>query len=255
MTLANVYRTVFSKGWRKAWTGGVPVALSAAPKYLTLGPVYYFCNDSLGLPTFATVCVVTVGATFAIYGGETQNIQLALNDKRPGSIPSKVASYPWWKRLSPASPGWGINLVRNYITISGMRPLAEYTTHKIESMPGASNLNSSVTYFCGAGIANIAMAMLSMPSHQLYGFWVSNPHLWELKDTRTRAKAAMDYFRGQYFKERKAKLSTGVNFIDKYQLSKVLVRDLGLRTLYSGALFTLYGFTERMIVNQVSNKG
>merc|ERR1719436_1017846 len=107
-------------------------------------------------------------------------------------------------------------------------------TWAIESATGKSN---GVTQLGGDFAGNVCAACLSAPVHQLYGFTVTTPELRDLSATE-KQKRMVQFLKDQYL----------VTENGKTRLSKVVPRDLFMRSMYVAVAYTMYSTLERTLV-------
>mmetsp|Transcript_37513 Transcript_37513/g.83776 ORF Transcript_37513/g.83776 Transcript_37513/m.83776 type:complete len:250 (+) Transcript_37513:164-913(+) len=223
---AQLYQQVFAKGFAKGWTGGVFTAGAALPQFLCLGPAYHFYASFSGVG--GGVLLTSLTETLIVYGAETKNAQMAMNQVSPGSIP---AVHPSWK---PFGPGFGIHVFRNVIATAGLRMFCKPCTFVVEKASGTSN---SLTTLAGDFGGNVCAACLSAPVHQLYGFTVTTPELRTLPGSEQRQRM-ISFLKSQYLE------TTG----GRTRLSGIVPRDLFMRSMYVAVAYTMYSSVERTLV-------
>jgi len=222
----ELYQQVFAQGLAKGWTGGAFTARAACPQFLCLGPAYHFYASFSGVG--GGVLLTSLTETLIVYGAETKNAQLAMNQKSPGSIPSV---HPSWK---PFGPGFGIHVFRNVIATAGLRMFCTPCTTAIEKATGNSN---SMTTLAGDFAGNVCAACLSAPVHQLYGYTVTTPELRTLPAAEQRERM-VSFLKNQYLDT-----SNG-----RTRLSGLVPRDLFMRSMYVAVAYTMYSTVERTLV-------
>jgi len=166
--------------------------------------------------------------TVIVYGAETANAQTAVNGKAPGTFKTL---HPSWK---PWGPGVGIHAFRNIIATAGLRIFEGPCTWAVEKASGTSN---ALTTVGGSLFGNVVAACLSAPVHQLFGFTVSTPELATLSGAESRARM-VQFLKDQYL----------VTENGSTRLSKVVPRDLFMRSMYVATAYTMYGTLERALV-------
>jgi len=222
----SLYRTVFRNGLAGGWAGGVYPAAAACPQFLCLGPAYHLFASIGGVA--GGVVMASCLETAIVYGAETANAQIAKNSKEPGTFKSV---HPSWK---PYGPGVGVHILRNIIATAGLRMFCGPCTSAIESATGKQN---GATKLGGDFAGNVMGACLTAPIHQVYGFTVTTPELATLssKDAAQRMK---DFLKDQYT----------VTENGKTTLSKLVPRDLFMRSMYVATAYTLFSTLERALV-------
>lgn len=222
----ELYGQVFAKGLRGGWTGGIYPAIAACPQFLCLGPAYHFYASFSGVA--GGVVLTSVTETAIVYGAETCNAQMAKNQKSPGAI-AKV--HPSWK---PFGPGISIHAFRNIIATAGLRMFCTPCTWMLEKATGKSN---ALITLGGDFSGNVCAASLSAPVHQLYGFTVTTPELASMNGAEKRARMV------QFLKDQYLETVDG-----RTRLSKVVPRDLFMRSMYVAVAYTMYSSLERGLV-------
>jgi hypothetical protein len=228
-SIVDLYRQVFSRGLASGWTGGAYPAMAACPQFLCLGPVYHGFASVAG--SWGGLLLTGMVETGIAYGAETKNAQMASIEKGI-KIPEARVQNP----LMPWGPGITAHVARNVFAMVGMRVLAEPITKSLEAATGTKD-NATVGVV-GDLLSNIAAAGITFPIHQLFNYTVSTPEMWD-KPQGEQIQMAKDYLNRQYFitKPDGAK-----------QLSPILLRDFGLRSLYIGCCYTMYINLERACV-------
>merc|ERR1719313_3165936 len=164
------------------------------------------------------------------YGAETKNAQLATIAKG-GKIPMERVQNP----MIPYGPGVSLHISRNGFAMIGMRLLCDPITNSLEKVTGQKN--SGVT-LAGDFLSNIAAAGLTFPIHQLFNYTVSTPEMWD-KPQAEKLQMAKEYLKKQYLVEKPG---------GGQQLSPILLRDFGLRSLYIAGAYTMYINFERACI-------
>merc|ERR1711959_662509 len=118
----------------------------------------------------------------------------------------------------------------------GMRQICEPLKNGLETATGTKD-NATVA-LAADFLSNIAAAGITFPIHQLFNYTVSTPEMWD-KPQAEQIQMAKDYLNKQYFI---TKPDGGK------QLSPILLRDFGLRSLYIGCCYTMYINLERAAV-------
>jgi len=224
---AQLYGQVFSRGFLRGWTGGIYPAMAACPQFLCLGPAYHMYAGVGGVP----FGVVAAGFTesMIVYGAETANAQMAMNMKKPGAIQTLQPAY------KPYGPGVSIYIARNVISTAGLRLFCSPCTAAIESLTGKKNV---ATQIGGDFTGNVIAACLSMPMHQLYGFIVTTPDLWD-KPFAEQKQRMVGFLKGHFL----TKSESGA-----VRLSSTIPRDLFMRSMYIAIAYTMFSTLERTLV-------
>jgi len=87
-------------------------------------------------------------------------------------------------------------------------------------------------------LSNIAAAGLTFPIHQLFNFTVATPEMWD-KPQAEQFQMMKQYLTKQYLVD---------NGSGGKQLSPILIRDFGLRSMYIATAYTMYINFERACV-------
>lgn len=223
---AQLYGQVFSKGFFRGWTGGVSPAIAACPQFLCLGPAYHFYAGFAGVP--GAVVLASLTETAIVYGAETRNAQMATNQRNPGKIGKLQPSFKPW------GPGVSLHAFRNIIAFAGLRMFCEPCTSAIEKATGRSN---GWTQLGGDFSGNVMGACLSAPVHQLYGYTVTSPDLWNLSWGEQRNRM-FKFLKDQYLVTRNGRT----------RLSAIVPRDLFMRSMYVAVEYTMYSTLERNLI-------
>lgn len=130
----------------------------------------------------------------------------------------------------PVGPGVGWMFARNLIATSGLRIINEPYSQAFRSAFG----KGPKTDFFGDLAANVTGACMSMPCNQLFAYTATSPHLWNLSTA-------------DYFAECKAYLGRQY-FLPDGRVSSVIVRDMGLRSMYMASAYTLFATIEKALI-------
>jgi hypothetical protein len=228
LSIAGCYGQVFKNGMAGGWTGGVYPAIAACPQFLCLGPVYHAFSSIAG--KWGGMVLTGMVETGIAYGAETKNAQLATIAKG-GNIPEARVQNP----MKPFGPGVSLHISRNVLAMIGMRVLCDPITQSLEKATGQKNAGITLA---GDFLSNIAAAGLTFPIHQLFNYTVSTPEMWDAP-TAQKIQMSKDYLSKQYLVE---SASGGK------QLSPILLRDFGLRSLYIAGAYTMYINFERACI-------
>jgi hypothetical protein len=223
LSIPGCYKQVFKNGAAAGWTGGIYPAIAACPQFLCLGPVYH---------AFASIAgkwggmVLTGGVESVIaYGAEAKNAQMA-----SGKVPMERLQNP----MIPYGPGITLHISRNVLAMIGMRVLCDPITKSLEKVTGPS----TATTLAGDFLSNIAAAGFTFPIHQLFNYTVSTPEMWE-KPQAEQMQMMKNYLSKQYLVDSPS---------GGKQLSPILIRDFGLRSMYIATAYTMYINFERACI-------
>lgn len=220
--VAEVYKRAFAQG--RGWAGGHHIAVATAPGFLIRGPAYHLCSGSLGsLPALA---LTALAGNFILYPAEVKNAQIAYNrslDDLPQGQRKKL------QHVRAVGPGFGYRLVRDTISMAGLRTLGPYCEATLSQTFRMREARASLL---GMIVANVFTGALSMPFHQLFQFAITTG---AVERSMGRQSCAFAWLRRQYV------LPTG-------RLSSAAGRDVFLKAVYNAVLFTLFSGVERACV-------
>merc|ERR1719301_402938 len=165
------------------------------------------------------------------YGAEAKNAQMATIEKG-GKIPLERVQNP----MVPWGPGVSLHIARNALAMIGMRVLCDPITSVLEKAAGVEPKSNGGITLAGDFLSNIAAAGLTFPIHQLFNYTVSTPEMWEAPQSE-KIQMAKNYLAKQYLVDNGS--GTGK------QLSPILLRDFGLRSIYIAGAYTMYINIER----------
>lgn len=227
-SLGQIYRRVFSHGIVSGWTGMTTPCAAAAVQFTTLGPGYHFCLGLLGSPAGAVAAGALI-ENLITYGPSTRNAQLMNN------AVAKPESQVPVRGIRPVGPGFWALFVRNCCANAGIRVLSDPMVGLLAS---ASGREASSTGFCKAGgdfLASLVCGAVSMPFNQLYMFQVTSRASLEASPAQ-RVRVGLDFLKRQYFV---------CSENGSWTLSRMVLRDAAIRSVYVGCLFSSYAFVER----------
>ena len=227
----NIYQQVFRNGLGEAFAGGVPMSRAAVPGFLVLGPAFHMFKDLVGGSNVAAVGLTAVSESLIFYGAESNNAQVAFNQKAAVHNTPKITNLQ--NPLNPIGGGFGLHVTRNVLAMSGLRVFSSPCQQVIEKM--SPDLTPTTRVVLGDLVANIIVSAVSAPLHQLYG-WSVTTRAAETKHAQPFVQAATAYLKSQYL-------------TPSGSLSSVAGRDMFLRVVYNATIFTLYGFIERTLVS------
>jgi len=226
----EIYAKVFTHGFRRGWTGAGTPAAAAVVQFTTLGPGYFVYLNLLGSSS-AAVAAGAVTETLITYAPSTRNAQL-MNNAVAKSV-DKVPVRP----LYPVGPGFSALVLRNCCANAGIRVLSNPLTSALSSLTG-----SKTEEFCRMGgdfLASVLCGAISMPFNQLFNFQVTSAASLAASPV-DRIKLALSFLKKQYFVSSES---------GSLQLSRMVLRDAGLRSLYIGCMFSSYAAVERMFLH------
>jgi hypothetical protein len=223
----GIYGQVFSKGIAGGYAGGIYPAIAACPQFLCLGPAFHVYKSFAGI--YGAMFLASFTESMIVYGAETKNAQLAANMKGAG-IPTARIQSPF----KPIGPGISIHITRNCLATAGLRLFKDPWTALFEKMAGGKTTMSTLA---GDMMGNVCGACTSMPLHQLYAFTVTTPELWDAP-AGEQLQMMKGYLWNQYT----------ITKDGSTRISPVMLRDLGLRSIYIGVVYTGFLNIERACV-------
>jgi len=167
--------------------------------------------------------------TGIVYGAETAGAQTAINASKAGTI--KTVHNP----MKPFGPGVGWHFLRNAVAMAGLRLFCGPCTVAVESVTGKKN---GWTQLGGDFLGNVGGACLTAPIHQLYAFTVTTPELATMSGSQSRERC-VQFLREQYL----------VTEGGSTRLSKIVPRDLFMRSMFVAVAYTMYSTIERSLVS------
>jgi len=230
----TLYKDVFRGGVMSGFSGGQYMAVAAVPGFLVIGPAWHMYKDVCGGSAGAATALTAVSETLVFFGSETKNAQMAYNKdaETKGKKPIAKLQSPY----VPFGPGVGLHIARNFLAMSGLRVFSQPCQDALAKT--SPNMSSGTRVILGDGIANVFVAALSAPLHQLYGFSVTHrvAAAAEGGAQESMANAAKSFLRSQYL-------------TPAGRLSSVALRDVFLRVAYNASIFSVYGAIERSFVS------
>lgn len=223
-SLVGIYGQVFSKGIAGGYAGGIYPAIAACPQFITLGPAFHVYKSFSGL--YPAMFLASFTESMINFGAETKNAQLAANVKGAG-IPAARLQNP----LIPYGPGISIHITRNCFATAGLRLFKDPWTVLFEKIAGRKCATATLA---GDLMGNICGACTSFVFHQLYAYTVTTPELWD-KSAGGQRQMIKQYLWNQYT----------VTNNGSTRVSRIMIRDVGLRSIYIGVVFTGFLNIER----------
>uniref|UniRef100_A0A7S3P7I8 Uncharacterized protein n=1 Tax=Amphora coffeiformis TaxID=265554 RepID=A0A7S3P7I8_9STRA len=227
----SLYGQVFRNGLGDAFAGGVPMARAAVPGFLVLGPAFHMFKELVGGSSMAAVGLTAVSESLIFYGAESNNAQVAFNQKAVNNNTPQIAKLQ--NPLNPIGGGFGLHVTRNVLAMSGLRVFSAPCQSVITQLN--SDMSPTTRVVLGDLVANVLVSAASAPLHQLYG-WSVTTRAAETKHAQPFVQAATQFLKAQYL-------------APSGRLSSVAGRDMFLRVVYNATIFTLYGFIERTLVS------
>lgn len=229
-TIGNLWKRVFSGCLRTAYRGGLAPMPASMIQFSAVGPLYHILNPYTG-PVGAVALSAGV-ETAVIFGPERRNVQLAFNEST--SVDRRVALKSYFKP-------WGAGVLalygRNFVANSGIRvlsdPLASVVRRAFDAF-GATP-GDGVCKVAGDFLSSLACGAGSLPFNQAFYFSNTSKEMQEAKSLSSRRVLVISFLRSQYF--------TGSGGV-----SRILARDMAIRSSYIGVLFTLFAGVERVVV-------
>merc|ERR550534_2787938 len=170
----------------------------------------------------ASSCLETV----IVYGAETKNAQLAVNQRAGKMLIPKIQN-----PTLPYGPGISLHAARNIIATCGIRvfnePILQFLT--TANNKNGDKVNRGTLVLLSDFVANLIGASLTMPIHQMYNYTVTTPEVWKMS-TGEYLRCLRTYVKNQYLKDGR--------------LSRLLLRDVGLRCMYLTNAYTMYATIE-----------
>jgi len=200
----------------------------ACPQFVAVGPVFHLFDAVAPRPMalFGAALIETC----ITYGSQSRNAQLAFNAQCESVRGGVVV--PLSKAWRPWGPGAAFFQARNFVGMSGIRllspPLQDSLKEVIPST-GPRQLASDM-------LASAATCIVSMPLNLSWTYVVTTPELANAPAWK-RGAAAVDFMRKQFVSQ------------NGKGLSKVAVRDFGLRCIYVASVFTMFRSIERVAVS------
>jgi len=207
---------------------------ASAIQFTAVGPVYHMIVSVTG-PVGATLFAAGV-ETAVMFGPEGRNVQLAHNQS--AAADRKVALRPY---LKPWGPGVVALWCRNSIANSGIRVLSDPVMGVVKRASRAVNLypGDKACKVLGDFGSSIIVGAISMPFSQTFYFSCSSKEVQEAQSLLARKDLILKFLRSQWLTEQGT-------------ISRVLARDLVIRSTYIGCMFTLFAGVERTMLHIAS---
>jgi hypothetical protein len=164
-----------------------------------------------------------------MFGPEGRNVQLAFNQAAAANKQVALRSY-----FKPWGPGIFALFLRNSVANSGIRVLSDPMANGVQtacSIVGASP-GAGVCKVLGDFGSSVVMGGLSMPFSQIFYFSFTSKEIQDATSIGARKELYIAFLRSQWITEQGT-------------ISRVLARDLAIRSCYIGCLFTIFAGVER----------
>eukprot|EP00930_Biecheleria_cincta_P004610 TRINITY_DN105526_c0_g1_i1.p1 TRINITY_DN105526_c0_g1~~TRINITY_DN105526_c0_g1_i1.p1 ORF type:complete len:291 (-),score=36.16 TRINITY_DN105526_c0_g1_i1:215-1087(-) len=221
---AGLYRKVFEQGLVKGWRGCGKPMIAGVPQFTACGPVYHLCNQATSSSTASVVAAATIESLFT-FGSHRRNAQIQFNATRPEL--ERIQYHPL-QQLTGA--GFVAHVTRNIFAMSGIRVLSPLFGHRLECLPGMSQLSDRGRLFTIDLVLSGLAASMSMPFNHIFSWSSCTPELDKLS-YRERFNASIEFMLTTY----------------KTQGLKLFARDLAVRVTYASLLFSGYNAIEREV--------
>lgn len=226
----QIYKQCFNGGFKRGWTGGVYPSIPAVPQFVTLGPLYHVYTGLVG--PYAALWMTAATESAFTFGAHSRNAQMAYNE----SVPPNKRITRISSTFTLIGPGIIPHICRNCVGMTGIRVFSKPVRAELDKIfPTASEkAKRTASDFLGSLISGV----LSTPFNQMFNFFAtSNAHHLSRVD---RLKMAKEFLKGQYL----VKTESGA-----IRPSKIMMRDVALRSIYSMGLFGIYATFERNLVD------
>ncbi len=230
-SVLQIYKRCFEGGVFRGWTGGVYPSIPAVPQFVTLGPLYHIYSGLLG-PYMALFAAGVTESAFT-FGAHSRNAQMAYNASvEPANRFTKLS--PSWTVLGP---GFIPHVWRNVVAMSGIRIFASPIQLELDRVFPSASVKSKRT--ASDFIGSMFSGILSTPFNQMFNYLATTRNAHEMT-VRERMHFLNQFLKSQYFIRNKE---------GKLRPSRIMMRDIALRSLYSMGLFGIYATIERNLVD------
>jgi len=238
----ELYKSVFAGGFASGWTGGTTVVLPSCPQFIVMGPLYHFLKAFTGSAVPA-VLLSALAETCISYGSQTVNAQMAFNTEQ--RLAGADYEVPLWNPFIPLGPGSFVHILRNIVSLSGLRIFSGPCQAGIRKLAG-SRLTEGMLQFFGDFTASMGAAVCSAPLNQLYNFSVTSM-AFMAAGMFERADLSLSFLFTQY----------SLRDLDGHVvgLSPTLGRDLVMRCAYVATLYAMFGAIERIFTSMWKSRG
>jgi len=205
---------------RVAYTGALVSVPPACPQWCMIGPFFHLLHTVL--PTPAAILGTACLETSITFGSQTRNVQMAYNVQAPKTpVPLSPIIRPW-------GPGAPFYVLRNCCGMAGIRWFSPPLQNMLQPVlpSGPREVVADMT-------ACMATCVASAPLNACWSYTVTTPAMWSM-GFPARVAAITSFLRTQYLD------STGT------RLSRLAMRDLGVRCVYVSCCFTMFRGIERL---------
>lgn len=237
--IRQIYGRVFQQGFRGGWVGMRAPMVPATIQFTLLGPGYHVGLGLLGSPS-AAVAACALFETMITYGPTTRNAQSAHNAN------SQAASRVPLRPIFPVGPGFEWLFLRNCVANAGIRVLSQPVTDRLErtvEMISGVKPRPNTYKLVGDLLACMCVGALSGPFNQIYQNQVTSAVALTAGPAE-RARLGMHFVLNQY---------TPVGTDGRRRLSRLALRDAGLRSIYVACMFTSFAALERVALGYVKD--
>ena len=226
----QIYKQIFQGRISRGWVGGIYPSVPAIPQFVTLGPLYHVYTGLVG--PYAALFLTAATESAFTFGAHSRNAQLAFNESvAPHRRVQRLASV-----FTITGPGIIPHICRNCVGMTGIRIFSTPVRGQLDrTFPNSSDkVKRTASDFIGSLISGV----LSTPFNQTFNFFATSAvhHM----GPRERIRVAKEFLKSQYF------IRTEDN---RLRPSKLMLRDMALRSIYSMGLFGIYATFERNMVD------
>jgi hypothetical protein len=227
----QIYKKCFHGGIARGWTGGLYPSIPAVPQFVTLGPLYHVYSSVIG--PYASLFVTAATESAFTFGAHSRNAQMAFNGSVTETKRIRTLATPW----TFVGPGLTPHIFRNAVGMTGIRVFSKPVRSELDFyFPTASD---KVKRTAADFIGSLFSGILSTPFNQLFNFFATSPETQALC-RRRRMAMALSFLKNQYFfRDNEGRLRP----------SRIMLRDVALRSIYSMGLFGIYATIERNLVD------
>lgn len=225
----QLYRQSVTPRLAIGWTGAVAPTVMSAPQFVAMGPLYHLFAGAVG-PSLAIFPTALTESAIS-FGSQCRNAQRAYNVSVEPQL--RVAlQHP----LNPVHRGFAAHVARNCFAMSGIRVFSPLTTGLVAKVRGGRQPSAGAK-FTADFLASVIAAALSMPANQLFNFFAVSPTAG--RHGETVIQSAAKFLRSQYL----------VNDAHgRARLSRLALRDVGMRCAYIAPQLTTFVTVERLFV-------
>jgi hypothetical protein len=227
----QIYKKCFQGGFARGWTGGLYPSVPAIPQFVTLGPLYHVYSSVVG--PYASLLLTAATESAFTFGAHSRNAQMAFNESVPEPRRIRTLATPW----TLLGPGITPHILRNAVGMTGIRVFSKPIRTQLDnSFPSASD---KVKRTSADFIGSLFSGIISTPFNQMFNFFATSPEANALC-RRKRAGMALQFLKNQYFV---------ADENGRLRPSRIMFRDVALRSIYSMGLFGIYATIERSLVD------